>query len=395
MATRARWNVHLYPSTLEHESRMDRICSAIDELGVFDVICQVGVARDDLAETESAGGHVQRRRVRGGQRSARSVAGKALAALSWTGRVFSELRREHVVVVNSHSLATLPLGVALKWWHGARLIYDTHELETATVTSHGVRRVLLQLLERILIRIPDRVSVVSASIADWYASTYGIDRPIVVRNVPIRRARPTSARSSMLRERLAIPEGDLVFLYQGVLGPGRNVRTFLDAFKPSPSGRHLVLLGFGPWESEIREEAARNPAVHHLDAVPHAELLAYTAGADVGLVGMENLSLSQYFSLPNKFFEFLAAGVPVLVPDYPEMRSIVDQQRCGWVLREGATWAGRIATLSATEIAEARPHAVQVGEVNVWENERAVLRQLYEGLGLVDTESAGQRREQA
>lgn len=374
------WNLHLYPSTLQHESRMDRICAEIDAMGLFDRIAQVGVWAEGLAVEEPISERVGRMRLVGGQRRARGLFGKVFAALAWTIRVFLRFRRERVAVVNVHSVATLPLGVVMKWWHGATLIYDTHELETETVAARGPRKPLLRLLERILIGQADHVSVVGPMIAQWYADAYGIPLPTVVRNVPRRTTAPPAEPTRLLREKLGLPDDATIFLYQGVIGPGRQVRTFLEAFRSPPRGRHLVLMGFGPWEQEVRDVAARNPQVHLFPAVPAVEVLAHTSGADVGLCGMENMSLSQYYSLPNKLFEYLAAGVPVAAPDYPEIRRVIEQDACGWLLGPTESWAEFIARLDLAEVRRLRAGAIAGGRRHVWEAERDRLRGLYEAV---------------
>lgn len=371
------WNVHLYPSTLEHESRMDRICREIDAFDRFAAVCQVGVAAEGLPDEEAVAGRVRRLRIAGRQRQARGVRAKVASALGWTWRVFARLRRERVTMVNAHSLATLPLAVVLKWWHRAILVYDTHELETETIAARGLRRPLLKLLERLLIGRCDAVIVVGPGIADWYARSYGIARPAVVRNVPDRRTAPAAAPSAVLRAHFGIPGDEMVFLYQGVVGPGRHVEDFLAAFRARPAGKHLVVMGFGPWADRVREEAATNPHVHYLSAVAPSDVLAHTAGADVGLCGVENRCLSYYLSLPNKLFEFLAAGVPALVPAFPEMRRIVEEEQCGWVLEHDGDWAAAIARLDPGTVRAMRGGAVSAGTRHVWDREREVLHGLY------------------
>jgi glycosyltransferase involved in cell wall biosynthesis len=375
-------NVHLYPSPLTHESRIDRICAAIEALDVFDRIVVVGVWQPGLAEREQISPLRQHQRVVRAGRRVPGVLGKVLMNLAWTGQVFWALRREPVSCVNCHSLPVLPLSVILKIFHRAKLVYDTHELETETTQAKGLRRLLLKALERALIPAADEVSVVSRSIGEWYRRTYGLKEVHVVRNVPdARPAAEDGPASDVLRRRLGVGPDGLLFLYQGVLAPGRRIEQFLRVFRTMPPDRHLVFLGFGPLESLIRTEAAARPNVHYIGAVPPAELLVHTAGVDVGLCGVENACLSYYFSLPNKLFEFLAAGVPAIVPDFPEMRAVVERHGCGWIAAESdAAWAETVGSVERSGLAAARARAVEASRHHTWNAEQSAVANVYRRL---------------
>jgi glycosyltransferase involved in cell wall biosynthesis len=363
-------NVHLYPTQLTHESRMDRICEAVVAMDVFASVEQVGIAGPGLRPEELAPGGFRRVRIPGTQRDARGIVGKVLSALSWSWRTYRRYRGREVRCVNAHSLATLLVGVALAWRHRARLIYDTHELETETVMARGLRRPLLRLVERVLIRFCDGVSVVSPGIADWYATTYKIARPVVVRNLPLA-VQEFGLDRMVLRKRFDIRDDALVFLYQGLLARGRLVEVFLSSFAAHPD-RHLVLLGFGPLESEVREFAQRYGNIHFHPAVPPSEIRGVTVGADVGLCGVADVCLSYHLSLPNKLFEYWSAGIPVLAPALPEIASLVEETAAGWVVHNG-DWMTTVGALERETIDRARPAARTAGRRLTWEAETSVL----------------------
>ena len=128
-------------------------------------------------------------------------------------------------------------------------------------------------------------------------------------------AGPVPKKTAILRSELGIPDGDLVFLYQGGLFRARRIEQLLRVFSRAAKDRHVVFMGYGELERMVRSAAATNYNIHFRPAVSPHEVLAL-AGADVGLVGVENVCLSYYYSLPNKFFEeSLLAGVPVLGSD--------------------------------------------------------------------------------
>ena len=67
--------------------------------------------------------------------------------------------------------------------------------------------------------------------------------------------------------------------------------------------------------------------------VPTGEVVRWAAGADVGLALIQNVSLSYFLSLPNKLFEYVAAGLPVVASDFPDLRRVVEERGLGTVCR--------------------------------------------------------------
>jgi glycosyltransferase involved in cell wall biosynthesis len=116
--------------------------------------------------------------------------------------------------------------------------------------------------------------------------------------------------------------------------------------------------------------------VHFQPAVPPGEVLRHTQGADVGIHGGENVCLSYYYSLPNKVFEYVLAGVPVLGNDWPEIRRLVVGEGCGWVVEEGA-WQAAIDGLTQEAVAAARVRTVAAAGRYSWAQEEAVLLETY------------------
>lgn len=281
-------------------------------------------------------------------------------------------------IVPAHSQYSLPIAVAVSWTSGIPVIYDARELETERNGTRGLRQRVDRILEHLLIRHCSAVLRVSDSIADWYAHAYGIPRPAVVRNIPDIRVQPREPGSRVLRERFGVGEDAVLFLYQGALAPGPRIEQLLRVFATARPDRHLVLMGYGVLEPAIRAAAATYPNIHFQPAVPSSEVLRYTASADVGICGGENVCLSYYYSLPNKLFEYLLSGLPFLVPDWPEMRRIVDADGCGWVVGESdAEWQVRVDGLTRDEIATASSAAEAAAPHYSWAREEQVRLDVY------------------
>ena len=320
-----RTNVHFYPSTFRFESRMLKETATALESGAVDDVLVLARWEPGLAEAEQIDAQraVRRLRTPAGDRLP-GMLGSIVRLLEWQVRAFVAIVRAHPVIVNPHSLPVLPVAAAARLVTRAAIIYDTHELETETVGASATRRRIGRLLERLLVPMCVVVVVVNRSIGDWYRTHHSRARIIVVRNVPYRAARPVD-RSTSLHDRLGIPADELIFLYQGSIHRGRATEMLLDVFSGHPPTRHLVFLGYGDQEDLVRSTAVVHPNIHFLPAVPPSEVLDVTASADVGICLIEDVCLSYRLALPNKLMEYISAGVPALVSDFPEMRRFIQR----------------------------------------------------------------------
>jgi glycosyltransferase involved in cell wall biosynthesis len=372
--------LHAYPSPFTHESRILRETESLVDSGLFDRIYVGAIWDEGLAEHEELDTRRTVWRVPLRTRRLPGIIGKLLRFLEWYIRLFLRFRNEELTFINCHSLSVLPLGVLFRLARGCRIIYDTHELETETLASSGIRKRLAKILERCLIGHTEAVIVVNESIAGWYRDAYGLKEVHVVRNIPC--PRPiTGGKTNRLREAFGIDPGSLLFLCQGILGEGRGIPILLEVFGRLPSDRHVVFLGNGPMAKEVRLHAMRYPNIHHHPAVPPHELLEYTAGADVGISLIENVCLSYYYSLPNKVFEYLMSGVPVVVSDFPEMARLVDGTGCGWKSSVDTRCFAELAgSLTREEIERRAAIARQVSNSLSWHTEEASLVALYKKL---------------
>ena len=148
----------------------------------------------------------------------------------------------------------------------------------------------------------------------------------------------------------------------------------------------LVLLGYGPLQAELEARAA-DPAsggrVRVLPAVPPSELLDWVAAADVVAMPIQPTTLNHRLTTPNKLFEALAAGVPVVASDLPGMAGIVAETGCG-LLVDPTDPAALAAALRAILDAPAadrrawRERALAAAHATYnWERQAAVLLDEY------------------
>jgi glycosyltransferase involved in cell wall biosynthesis len=96
----------------------------------------------------------------------------------------------------------------------------------------------------------------------------------------------------------------------------------------------LVILGDGLLVRKLKKIAALqglNARVYFHDAVPQNELLTLTASADAGVIPYQANCLNNLYCTPNKLFEFIAAGIPIIATDLPEIRNLVEGNSVGMV----------------------------------------------------------------
>lgn len=236
-------------------------------------------------------------------------------------------------IVHCHDTFALPSGWILKKITGCRLVYDAHELESNKNAQNAVLSFGTLLIEKVCWKQVDLMVSVSDSITRWYMLNLGMKPNVLVLNSPaiadLARSADPIDEGNNLRVKFGIPDTHLVFVYLGILGAGRGIEICLDAFASGPEEAHVIFVGSGRLESTIATYAARTPNIHFHPAVPHDQVVSLVRSADYGLCLIENVSLSDYYCLPNKLFEYGFARLTVLASDFPEIRRMVELYSLG------------------------------------------------------------------
>mgnify|MGYP000844840575 FL=1 len=232
-------------------------------------------------------------------------------------------------VVHCHDTLVLPLGVIVKLFTGAKLIYDAHELES---DRNGLSKTLGRItlfVEKLLWRSLDALIVVSPSIERWYKDNIGKKYSKIILNAPRVSESDFNYDKSYLRENFSIHPDSKIFIYIGILGKGRGIELIIEAFKNNDINSSLVFLGYGELADDLRGLASRYSNIYLHDAVSHAEVTAIAKSADVGLCLIQNVSLSDYYCLPNKLFEYTFSEISVLASNFPDISQLVQKYNLG------------------------------------------------------------------
>jgi glycosyltransferase involved in cell wall biosynthesis len=218
----------------------------------------------------------------------------------------------------------LPLGVLIKYLGWSRaLVYDAHELESNKNGQSKIRGRFVFLIEKLLWRSLDALIVVSPSIAEWYRSNIGEKRSEVILNSPIIGG-GDCVRPDYLRTMFGIPKHSTIFIYIGNIVKGRGLEVIVDAFLKVNASAYVVFLGNGELVDDLKCKCggAKNILFH--EAVAHDQVVPIAKSADFGLCLIEDVSLSDYFCLPNKLFEYLFAELPVVASNFPDISELVN-----------------------------------------------------------------------
>jgi glycosyltransferase involved in cell wall biosynthesis len=218
--------------------------------------------------------------------------------------------------------------------HGGQYVYDSHEYAAEELPESLAWRLLDRGLavgiEAAHIHEAAFISTVSRGIAELLKRDHKLAaEPMVVRNVP--EARPLSLSPSPLRQ-----EGDIVVLFHGGITEHRGLHVVVDSVRLWKPGRRLVLRG--PISEAYRRRLDAIIDDHRLhervaiEAPVRADRLIEAAtGADIGIVSLPDTSAENRFALPNKIFEYVSAGLALLVPELDELAGVVRQHGIGHV----------------------------------------------------------------
>jgi glycosyltransferase involved in cell wall biosynthesis len=313
--------------------------------------------------------------------------------LAWAGAAASVAPRADVW--HGHDMTGLPAALAAQRRYGGRVVYDSHELYLESgrhATRPAWARRAMGVVERRWARRADAVVTVNDSIANELSRRLRVPLPTVVRNCPPRwLPRETEPpRPDLFRQTLPIPAERDILLYQGGFSAHRGLPQIVSLLhEPGLESAVVVFLGYGTLEGWLSEQAARRE--HHgrlfvVAAVPPDELAAWTASADVSLMPIEPSTLNHVLSTPNKLWESLAAGAPLVASDLPEMARVVRETGAGELcdpssVESIATAVRRILSRSPEErlAMRRRARAAALDRYN-WETESARLLALYETL---------------
>lgn len=279
--------------------------------------------------------------------------------------------------VCSVDLDTLPAGCTASLFRGKKRVFDAHEhfTEVPEVTGRPFVKFFWEMLARVYLRFYRHAYTVGPALALIFEKKYRLPFG-VVRNFP--------ERSNLLLQEAS--QGKKILLYQGALNEGRGIETLLEAMQHIDNVQ-LWLAGEGDLSEQLRQKARDlqlGERAVFLGYVKPEELKNLTAQAWLGLNLLENRGLSYYYSLANKFFDCVQAGVPIISMDFPEYRTLNEQHQVAVLLPnlnpETLTEAIKNLLEAPNQYATLRKNCLAAREIWHWENEKRALLQIWKAV---------------
>ncbi len=245
-------------------------------------------------------------------------------------RLWLYLMRTKYDAVCSVDFDTLPAGCFSTLLRRKKRVFDAHEYftEVPEVTGRPFVQFFWSAVARICLLFYRHAYTVGPALAAIFSKKYGIKFE-VVRNSPA-----LQGSFSNLKPEQSAFKNPRILLYQGALNEARGIEQMLEAMQYL-DGFELWLAGEGDLSAPLREMAAAlgvQNKVQFLGYLKPDQLQALTQQAWLGINVLENKGLSYYYSLANKFFDYVQAGVPVLTMDFPEYRALNQQFRVAVLL---------------------------------------------------------------
>ncbi len=296
-------------------------------------------------------------------------------------RLFISLLGRKADLYVANDLDTLLPSFLVSKLYRRPLVYDSHEYFTG---QHGLaerrsRYYVWKRLEEFLLPRIRWMITVNKSIAGLYEREYGVN-PVVVRNVS-----PSAANiSPRSRTEAGAKEGDLLTVFQGSgINPGRGAEELIEAMALTEGVKLLVIGSGDAYEAVKRLAIVRGVSqkVKFLPRMPWEEMISYTRSCDAGLSLDKDTCLNQRYSLPNKFFDYISAGIPVITSPLPEVSALVADFGCGIILSEvtPAEIAAKLMLLKndASLLALLKNKAVAAAQDVTWEREKITEQDLF------------------
>ena len=296
-------------------------------------------------------------------------------------RLFLFLMFNRCNLLVSNDLDTLLPNFIISRIKRVPMVYDSHEYytETPELINRPLVRGIWERIERsIFPRLTDVITV-NESIAGLYEKKYGI-KLNVVRNIP-RTVSPVEVKS---RKELGLPDDRKIVLMQGAgINIQRGAEESIEAMK-YVEGAILLIIGSGDVIGQLRkmsEMPGLNGKVMFLPKMPYTELMQHTRVADIGLTLDKDTNINYRYSLPNKLFDYIHAGIPVLASRLPEICRIVEGYNVGLICEnhDPAEIARMINLMLNDETSRAdwKVNLRKAASELTWENEENVLKSVY------------------
>lgn len=349
------------------DQRVNRNCTVLMECG-YEVLL-VGRRKKDSAPLQSRTYACKRMRLLFEQ-------GPAFY-LFFNLRLFFVLLFRKADLLFANDLDTLLPNYLVSKLKGSRLIYDSHEIfcEVPELQANPAKKRIWERLEGRIVPKLRYCLTVNQSIADYFTNKYHVPFA-VVRNIPANI--PLNALKT--RSQLGLPGHKKIIILQGAgINVHRGAEEMVQAMQYLGDEYLLLIVGSGDVIGTLKEMAEALKLGDKIKFVPRqtaAELRQYTANADLGLSIDKDTNLNYHFSLPNKVFDYMHAGIPIMASRLPEIENIVQKYHIGvFINRHNPAHMAQVAAqvLQSPDYVAMKNNTKQAAAENDWQHEKQVL----------------------
>jgi len=236
------------------------------------------------------------------------------------------------------------------------------------------------LTERIALRRVQILLTVSEKLGERFRERYPALKQIqIIRNLPgFERADPRLVRLQLRKN------GEKNIIYQGFFKPGRGLEKLIQAVALTDTRIKLHLIGNGELEQVLKNLVLSNHQQERIffhDFIPTTELISTSAQGDLGVVLFEASSLNYAAALPNKFFEYMMAGLPILCSNIETFAYYIDKYKCGLCVDpDDIQTLSQVITgmlMDEDRLKVWKANSLRAAEELNWENEQKKLIQIY------------------
>lgn len=247
-------------------------------------------------------------------------------------RLFFFLLFHRTDALLANDLDTLLPNFMVSRLKGKPLVYDSHELfpESAELRNRRLVKSIWKFIEKTIMPRLKYVMTVNDSIARIYSLQYKI-KVKAVRNI-------SEKQKNILpleRKELGMDNTHIIVLQGSGINFNRGAEEALQAMFYMNNAM-LFIIGDGLAVPTLKQLAKKKGIVNKVaffNRMPYEEMMQYTAMADLGLCLDKDVSLNHRYSLPNKLFDYIQAGVPILASDLPETGRIVRNYGIGELIK--------------------------------------------------------------
>ncbi len=293
--------------------------------------------------------------------------------------------------IYANDLPCLKPAVIIKKQIGAKVIYDSHEIYIETINqffpnnSSGIRKLAFNFLiflmrklgvitEKKLLKKVDSFITVGKGLQLYFEKTYKQNNVNVLMNFP---NIPKNIVPVNIHSIINLDKNDFIVIYQGVLNLGRGLYTMIETFKYTEANIKLVILGYGTLQKSLQEFVNLNKLsqkVFFHEKVDSSILLNYTKAANCGISLLEPFNLSCKFAAPNKLFEYINAGIPVIASRTLESEIVFSKYNIGELVENNPILiAESINNLAKSDTTIYKENCKKAALEYNWENQEKIL----------------------